>query len=176
MPTQLSGSLFTKYKNDYDTFIETGSYIGDGIQSALNAGFNKIYSYELAPVYYEQTKKRFLNEAKLSLFFGDSRTLLKELLKTNKSKILFWLDAHFSGGDTEGGGLEETLEKELSVIKESDVSDFVLLIDDMNPELANFYIGKTQQIFDIEKITIEDGYQEHTGRVFAGSILAIKVK
>ena len=39
MPTYNDGRLFKKYKKNCNLFIETGTYIGDVIESALNAEF-----------------------------------------------------------------------------------------------------------------------------------------
>ena len=36
-----------KFKNKTSNFIETGSYLGDGIQLAIDSGFDNIYSIEL---------------------------------------------------------------------------------------------------------------------------------
>jgi hypothetical protein len=48
---------FKRHKND--VFIETGAYVGDGIQQALEAGFSEIISIELSDKYYQHSKKRF---------------------------------------------------------------------------------------------------------------------
>lgn len=49
--------VFRKYPNDF--FIETGSFIGDAINSAIITGFKNIISIELADKYYNIAKNRF---------------------------------------------------------------------------------------------------------------------
>ena len=46
--------IFQKYINNY--FIETGSYLGDGIQQAIDAGFKNIISIELSDKYFNICK------------------------------------------------------------------------------------------------------------------------
>ena len=43
-------NILKKFLNPY--FIETGSHIGNGIQSAIDCGFDNIISIELADKYY----------------------------------------------------------------------------------------------------------------------------
>jgi len=45
------------YKNPY--FLETGSYLGDGIEKAISAGFQTIISIELSQKYFELCTKKF---------------------------------------------------------------------------------------------------------------------
>ena len=46
-----------KFKNKTQSFIETGSYMGDGIQLAIDSGFEKVYSIEISESHY-----KFLSE------------------------------------------------------------------------------------------------------------------
>ena len=83
-------------------FVETGSYMGDGIQAALDAGFQEIYSFEIKKELYEFCKKRFFENPKVCLIYGSSYDQLGVLLSKLDpgKKITFWLDGHFSQGDT----------------------------------------------------------------------------
>lgn len=175
MPTHFDGRLFSKYKNQYSTFIETGTYVGDGVQAALNAGFKKVISIELAPVHYNICKNRFVFNTNVDILFGDSRLLLPDILKTYNTDILFWLDAHCSGGETTGDGVEATVEKELMILKDAKIKNFTLLLDDMNQDLIDLYSIKCSDLFNVQDIQVENGYQEHTGRIFDNSILSIVI-
>jgi HSP90 family molecular chaperone len=68
-----------KFIKKTENFIETGSYLGDGIQLAIDSGFSKIYSIELGPHLYEGCKRRFANQPNVNLILGDSSEKLKEL-------------------------------------------------------------------------------------------------
>lgn len=81
-------------------FVESGSYRGDGIQNALDAGFEEIYSIELAPHLHEVCAKRFADNPHVHLYLGDSSVVLKTILDEIYEPVTFWLDGHYSWGDT----------------------------------------------------------------------------
>ena len=124
---------FKKYLNPY--FIETGSYKGEGIQAALDAGFEKVISFEKSEKYYDLCKAMFSKCPNVSLWFGDSIEWLPIALKGVFKPCTFWLDAHYSGGDTAEGGTP--ILKELEIItqriglKLNIIEGDIILIDDM---------------------------------------------
>ena len=59
--------LFSKFPNE--VFIETGTWSGDGVQRAIEAGFFQIKSVESSADFYEYSKNLFLEEKKVELFF-----------------------------------------------------------------------------------------------------------
>ena len=120
---------FTKKTGD---FIETGSYYGDGIQLAIDSGFDKIYSIELSEDLYRHCKSRFFNSDKVNLVLGDSSIKLKEILENNEGiSFTFWLDGHYSGGVTARGEKDCPLKEELECILSRDVENELICIDDM---------------------------------------------
>ena len=84
---------FKPYMNP--VFIETGSYVGDGIKAALDAGFKQVISIELSVFYYEACKERFKDDPRVFLYFGDSLIILPEILNGISKRCTFWLDGHF---------------------------------------------------------------------------------
>lgn len=176
MPTYNDGRLFKKYKKKCDLFIETGTYIGEGIESALNAEFDDILSIELSSYHYNFCKNKFNNNNKVKILFGDSTLLLPDILKNKNSNILFWLDAHCSGGNTSGLGVIETLNKELELLKYANITNCSLLLDDMNDELIKFYSEKCKNLFNVKSIFVEDGYQEHINNLSKNTILCIEIE
>lgn len=125
-----SESLFAKFPNTY--FIESGSFTGNGIQQALNTGcFAKIHSIELSRVYYQTVLQRFENHPQVFLWQGDSGELLNTLLQDIEASATFWLDAHYSGGDTAHGSTESPILKELRCIRNHAIKTHVILIDDV---------------------------------------------
>lgn len=121
--------LFQKYLSP--VFVETGSYLGDGIQQAINAGFEKIISIELSDKYFSICKKKFENNSNVTLIKGDSAFVLYDVIKDIDSKITFWLDGHHSCGDTALGAYWAPLMQELDAIKKHKRNDHIILIDDM---------------------------------------------
>ena len=121
--------IFHNYLND--VFVETGSYMGEGIQNALNAGFKRVISIELSDKYYEICKNRFKNDDRVTLIKGDSAFVLFDVIKEIDSRITFWLDGHHSCGDTALGAYWTPLIQELDAIKSHHRNDHTILIDDM---------------------------------------------
>lgn len=128
------GNDLLKYKKNISVFVETGTARGDGVQVALNVGFDEIYSIELNEVLYEDCKSKFHNNKNVTLFCGSSEVELPKLLEQIDKPFLLWLDAHHSGGPLIGEFMDIYLPKELdSIMKYSDkFVDSVIMIDDMN--------------------------------------------
>ena len=99
--------------------------------------FKQIYSVELSEFYFKRAKKLFKSQKKVDVLLGDSTLVLKELVPTLKSKTLFWLDAHYSGGNTAKGDKESPIVEELKTIFSDNLQNHVILIDD-----ARCFIGQ----------------------------------
>lgn len=122
-------NFFKNYWNP--VFIETGSCVGEGIQKAINAGFEKIYSIELSEELHNACVKRFEDHPHVKLFHGDSRNVLKEIVDGLNEPATFWLDAHYSGGTTAGEGDPIILFDELEIIECSPIKIHTIMIDDL---------------------------------------------
>ncbi len=121
--------IFKRYPNP--VFVETGTWHGDGVQQALDAGFERVYSIELSQALYERCKERFKDEPRVTLIQGDSHLVLDDLLKSIDKPITFWLDGHFSGDDTVMGKYNSPLMQELDCIARHNIHTHTILIDDM---------------------------------------------
>lgn len=144
MKIQFPGPLFDlkDFIKHSDTFIETGTCVGDGVQRAIEAGFYHIKSVEIHKPYYEQAEKRF-NGPNVDLFLGDTLKALPKMIGHFDKQLVIFLDAHPSGPGTEGhddlmekGELSEfhqdnIIHKEIEIIFKHR-NDHVIMIDDMN--------------------------------------------
>lgn len=119
-----------------DIFFETGTYKG---ATTLNAApyFKKVITVELFDELYENNKYTFLSYPNAKAYHGKSPEVIKEIVPKLQGKILFWLDAHYSGkGTALSGDNHESPEAitairgELAAIKEANISDCIILIDD----------------------------------------------
>jgi hypothetical protein len=124
-----TADIFAKAPNP--VFVETGSYLGDGIQAALDAGFERVISIELSDKYFGLCQERFANDARVTLVKGDSALILAEVIADVSTPITFWLDGHYSAGDTAHGAFRIPLLQELQTIAEHPIKTHTLLIDDM---------------------------------------------
>lgn len=116
------------WKMDSNTMVETGSYIGDGIAKGLEAGYDKIFSFEIIPENYNICIERFKDHPEVNCYLGDSIKLLPGVLSHINESIVFWLDSHFVG---ETDGDLYPIMNELKIIKKHSVKDHTILIDDV---------------------------------------------
>lgn len=156
-------SNFAKYPNRI--FIETGSYMGDGIQAALNSGFQEIYSIEITEKYYKHCSNRFRNNGRVHTIFGDTLIWLPEIIKNINEPITFWLDGHWDIGATdETRGIQDfPICKELEIIANHPIKNHIILIDDIRLLDAEWDVAKSdviESVYNINnnyKIFYEDG-------------------
>ena len=62
---------------------------------------------------------------------GESSGLLPQILAAIGEPVVFWLDAHYSGGVTAKGATECPLERELQIIADHAWHNHIILIDDV---------------------------------------------
>ena len=114
--------------SSYPTFIETGTHSGDTI-FAVESCFTKLYTIEFSEHYYNSTKNKY-NGDKISFILGDSSIEFQTLLPTIKDNSVFFLDGHWSGGDT-GRSLKDCpLEEEIIHINNLFTHNAIIIIDD----------------------------------------------
>ena len=113
-----------------DVFIETGSHIGEGIIKALSAGFKEVRSIDAGEKQYRYCLQRFQGDPRVRLWKGDSAYCLKDMLTDIKSPVTFWLDGHYSAGDTCKCEHEHPIMFELEQIAAHPVKNHFVLIDD----------------------------------------------
>ncbi len=111
------------------TLVETGTFFGDTI-SALMGDFDRLYTIELSDDYYQHAVKRFARASKVRLLHGDSGVLLKQVVAELEQPALFWLDAHYSSGNTALGESYTPAREELGHILGDGKSGHVVIIDD----------------------------------------------
>lgn len=121
--------------------VESGTFRGDTVE-ALRREFATVHSIELAPKFHELAKQRFAGVPNVVLHQGDSGKLLAELVKKLDAPVLFWLDGHYSGGDTAQGESNCPVRQELEAIFGGMAQPFAVLIDDArcfrNPKAKDY--------------------------------------
>lgn len=141
-----------------EIFIETGTYIGNTCSKAALI-FNEVHSIELDSGFYKNCLDKFKNHSKVHLHLGDSKKVLKTLLPTLNGKILFYLDAHWSG-DTIRGEENTPILSELKVIKDSGIKNSIILIDDIrhfqNKYLSEIHLANGKNPGDSDYPTLDE--------------------
>ena len=128
-PVPITAAQLAKYRRR--VFVETGTWRGDGVQAALDAGFELVYSIELGRPQYERAARRFAGRSQVKLFWGDSANVLSILLARIAEPVTIWLDAHYACHDTALGDDWTPLLRELQVLGSARLRTHTLLIDDM---------------------------------------------
>ena len=119
--------LKSEYMN-YPTFIETGTHMGDSI-FAMEPYFKSLHTIELDYNYYNYTKNRYGGN-KIQFILGDSSTVFNTLLPSIETDSIFFLDGHWSGGNTAKGNKDCPLIEEIISINSNFKHNGIIIIDD----------------------------------------------
>ena len=114
---------------DYQILIETGTYRGGTVADQL-ANFKHIHSIELGTDLYMFCIKRFKHAQNVTLYNGHSPNILPLIMEQLTEPAIFWLDAHFSAGDTVFKDKWCPTLEELEVILKASKYPHLILIDD----------------------------------------------
>jgi len=105
---------FIKEKYQITNFIETGTYQGGTTEWSADV-FKNVYSIEFSEHWYNYTKERLKSRENVNLLFGDTKSILPDLLPKVNNAIL-WLDAHWCGDHSFGEKDQCPLLVELEII------------------------------------------------------------
>lgn len=131
-----------KYKGNHSVFLETGTWMGDGIETALGLGFDLVMSCDIDKEKVVNAEKRFAGR-NVKIFHESSQSFLKNHLSSIDQPCVIWLDAHIMPDSTGVQFSKEQLEMaknlnvdvcplvdELKIIFEQSKHRNIILIDD----------------------------------------------
>jgi len=123
-------TIISKLRKTYGvrTFVETGTYTGDTANWASQE-FEKVITIEISESLYRKAVRKYGGKANIEFLLGNSGDKLSEIVPKLDSPSIFWLDAHWSGGETCGEMDECPLIQEIQAINTSN-HDHFLFIDD----------------------------------------------
>lgn len=136
--------------------VETGTCYGDMID-AVKGDFDKVISVELSEELYLGAVQRTAGAKHVTILNGDSGALMPDVLALVTEPCLFWLDAHYSGGDTARTDLDTPIRNELECIMSHRLApQHVILIDD-----ARDFTGKGDypSVQELKSLGLASGYQ-----------------
>jgi hypothetical protein len=110
------------------TLVETGTYYGDMVEAML-PHFDRIYSIELADNLYLKAVRRFRRCPQVVLVHGDSSSAIESIVTSLEAPALFWLDGHYSGGETARGEKDTPVLAELEHILASRFANPIVVDD-----------------------------------------------
>jgi hypothetical protein len=109
--------------------VETGTYLGETV-AALAADVDHVVSIELGEELHTKARERFARWRNVTLLQGDSAGLLPQVAAEAPDATLFWLDAHYSHGNTARGDQDTPVLSELNVVLARGRRGDVVLVDD----------------------------------------------
>jgi hypothetical protein len=98
LPRALVEYLAAEYK--LESFFETGTYYGESSAWAAQR-FSAVTTVERSPIQHVKARLSLAHLPNVVVLLGDSRALLAQTL-ASLPPTLFWLDAHWCGGETAG--------------------------------------------------------------------------
>ena len=110
-------------------FVETGTYFGDTLAGVKDL-CERAISIEVEPNLYARARARFANCPNVELLCGDVLDLLPRVLASLNDAAVFWLDAHYSGGVTGCGMVEDPILESLALLGQGANPGHRILIDD----------------------------------------------
>jgi hypothetical protein len=139
-PTPVKHATLASYVlgSRYRRFVETGTYYGQttGIIARLGVTVDSI---ELSPELHAKAADMFASDPNVRLHQGDSTQVLPLILGSLCEPAVFWLDGHYSAGDTAHGDKVTPIEEELLALRDHSVRTHIVLVDDMRGFGENGY-------------------------------------
>ena len=144
-PQQVKWAVLQRLGRPSDTWIETGTYLGD-TTAFLAKRARHVFSIEPGPDLAERARSRFADNAKVTIVEGLSENELGNVLVGVEGPVSFWLDGHFSAGISHQGPTDTPVREELELIEQHlarlgkvrVLVDDVRLFDPSNPEFAAY--------------------------------------
>lgn len=110
--------------------VETGTLLGDSAVQLARC-FPQVWTIELSPEFHEAAQNRHKNAANVRFLQGSSPAHLKAIAGSTSGPLLYWLDAHWSAGETAGEDFECPVIAEIDAIDGSThAAESAILIDD----------------------------------------------
>ena len=115
------------FKN-YPVFIESGTFMGQTIFKYEQL-FKELHTIEIKSEFYNKVKNQY-NGNKITFHLGDSSIKLIDICKTLNNNVIFFLDGHWSAGNTGRGNKDCPLYEELEAINNNLNNKAIIIIDD----------------------------------------------
>ncbi len=127
-PKKLVLQLRDRY--ELQNFIETGT--SDGATSAWAAShFDSVITAEYCRQVYDRTVTRHGHIQNIDFVFGDSRSILEDIVPKLTRPAIFWLDSHWCGPSASSYGEDDqcSLIGEIRPVNKSEYTHFIIIDD-----------------------------------------------
>lgn len=125
-------------------WIETGTYLGSTTRKLSKSGA-MVYSIEPQTNLFEYNLKKFKRISNIKLFHGTSEDVFPNLLAKLEGDLNFWLDGHYSGGDTFQGQTTTPIVFELKQISNNlhNFRNVAVFVDDVRCFYPGYHPSET---------------------------------
>jgi hypothetical protein len=168
--------MLRKYLNE--VFVETGTFEGGGVVAALEAGFSRVYSIEIAPRLYKIAFGHFAGDSRVKLLLGDSAMKMREILNEVTVPATFWIDAHLPQDGASHAPIwgNNPVLFELVAIAQHQVKTHTILCDDLNDYGTSLHDNITEEQLKAQIRAINPAYQfSYENGKLENSILVARV-
>ena len=138
----------TTFRSGNKLFVETGTYFGETTAAIAAIPGVQIHTIELSRELHGRALARFRHAPNVRCWRGDSLDVLADVLKQVDQPAVFWLDGHWSGGETALGRKACPALEELFAILSRPNPGHTLLINDMR----NFAGGEYPKAALVEEL------------------------
>ena len=153
-PHFIKRKALKEYSSSSTIWVETGTLVGDTAKY-LSKVAKFVYTIEPSEKYYNLSVKNLTNYENVKIYNDTSENKLNDILEIIKpnSNVCFWLDGHWSGGDTFKGETDTPILSELDTIEKylNKFSKLNILIDDFRI----FDIGNNVDTYPSKEVLIE---------------------
>lgn len=111
-------------------FVEGGTFRGESTQVAAGV-FSNLWTIEIDSKLWQTAADKFKTNPRIKCLLGDTSVILPNLCSSISSPAFFWLDAHWSMGDTSFGSKHVPLLDELEAIVNNFTQSCIIAIDDV---------------------------------------------
>lgn len=149
-------------------FVESGTYLGEGVEDALSSGFQKVLSFEVVESLVERARTKFADRGNDVVdIIQDTSANMFPYIESIHEPITFWLDGHWSNNEETGfKDVYCPILLELDAIAKHSIKTHSILIDDVrlfgtwefDHISVETVIKKLLEINPAYKIEFLDGY------------------
>lgn len=115
-PRLVKDSVLRRHNLPNSTWIETGTFHGE-TSEMLSKIASKVFTIEPEPTLFARAKEKFSENQSITVINQISEIALPNLLPQIDGNVCFWLDGHYSAGETFAGPNDTPLVYELNEIQ-----------------------------------------------------------
>jgi hypothetical protein len=144
LPANIIAELQTTYQ--IPNFVESGTFLGDTAYWASKI-FERAFTIEFSEPIYRRATEKYGYVKNISFLYGHTRERLKEVVTQLSAPAIFWLDAHWSGGQTYGESDEcPVLDENVIIAVPSFArSQMIRYCQEVNTAMWNATVGQTDK-------------------------------